>query len=207
VDDLNPQRRRLAGGNATAHGGATQAALRARGVFPVAIIDAQAKQRSLSYLVIGGHAINFYCEPRATLDVDFLVRKADQTSWSELLLAEGFKLMHDAGTFVQFSPPYGVEWRLDLMLVNDQTFEKLKQDAQPVQVLGISTLVPRPEHLIAMKLHALKHGHAKRFEKDLGDVLSLIRSASLNARSESFRRLVEQFGTMELYERILEKID
>jgi len=176
-------------------------------VFPVAIIDRQARERGLNYLVIGGHAVNFYCEPRTTLDVDFLVRKVDQQRWTELLHIEGFMIRHDGGTFVQFSPPYGIEWRLDLMLVNDQTFDRLKHEAHPVQVLGVSTLIPRPEHLIAMKLHALKHGHSERFEKDLGDVLSLIRSAELDARSGAFRGLVEQFGTMEIYERILERIE
>jgi hypothetical protein len=176
-------------------------------VFPVAIIDARAEQLSLSYLIIGGHAINYYCEPRATLDVDFLVRKTDESKWCELLTAEGFKLRNDAGTFMQFSPPYGVEWRLDLMLVNDQTFAKLQEGARTIEVLGVTALVPKPEHLIALKLHALKHGHSERFEKDLHDVLSLIRSAKIDSRSETFRLLVEQFGTKEIYEQLVQRID
>src|SRR5438132_13059823 len=98
------------------------------------IIDRQARQRGVTYLVIGGHAINYYCEPRATLDIDFLVRKADQAKWIDLLATEGFKLKRDSGTFMQFSPPYGVEWRLDLMLVNDETIKKMKACAQSVEL-------------------------------------------------------------------------
>jgi hypothetical protein len=176
------------------------------GVFPIAIIDAQAKQRALEYLLIGGHAVNYYCEPRATLDVDLLVRKAEQLRWAEFLKNEGFTLKHDGGNFLQFSPPYGVEWRLDLMLVNDQTFEKLKAGSRGVELLGIRTLLPKPEHLIALKLHALKHGHSERFEKDFGDVISLLRAAKLDARSELFRTLNEQFGSPDIYERILERL-
>jgi hypothetical protein len=43
-------------------------------------------------LVIGGHAVNVYCEPRATLDVDFMVRKEDRDAWCVFLLTEGFQL-------------------------------------------------------------------------------------------------------------------
>jgi hypothetical protein len=41
-------------------------------MFPFPIIDQKAKAASLPYLVIGGHAVNVYAEPRATLDVDVL---------------------------------------------------------------------------------------------------------------------------------------
>ena len=175
-------------------------------MFPVNLLHAKAAAAGLSYLVIGGHAVNFYCEPRATLDVDFLVRRDDQPGWRALLETEGFKLLSDQGTFVQFSPPYGVEWRLDLMLVNGETFSKLAAGARTGQLLGIDTQIPRPEHLIALKLHALKHGHPERFEKDFGDVLSLTRNAGLDPQSESFRQLFDQFGTGELYARVIQRL-
>jgi len=174
-------------------------------VFPVTLIHQKARAQGLEYLVIGGHAINVYCEPRATLDVDFLVRKEDRTKWCELLSTEGFGLRHDGQTFLQFSPPYGVEWRLDLMLVSNQTFVKMADAARPVELLGIQTQIPEPKHLIALKLHALKHGHAERLEKDLGDVLALPRNAGLDPGAESYRQLVERFGSVELYELILKR--
>lgn len=175
-------------------------------MFPVTVIHAKATAAGLAYLVIGGHAVNFYCEPRATLDVDFLVRRSDESKWRELLAAEGFKVFNDQQAFLQFSPPYGIEWRLDLMLVNDSTFTKLLAGARSEQLLGIRTLIPRPEHLIALKLHALKHGHQERFEKDFGDVITLTRNSGLDPKSESFRQLFDQFGTHELYERVLQRL-
>jgi hypothetical protein len=177
-------------------------------MFPVNLIHDKSQQAGLEYLIIGGHAINAYCEPRATLDVDFLVRKSDLTQWRRLLEEEGFKLMHEGRTFVRFSPPYGVEWRLDLMLVNDQTFEKMRADARTVNIIGIQSCIPRPEpeHLIALKLHALKHGHPERFEKDFGDVIALTRNAGCDVRSDGYRQLCSQFGTPELHERILQRL-
>jgi hypothetical protein len=172
-------------------------------VFPVNILHAKAKERGLDFLLIGGHAVNAYCEPRATLDVDFLVRKDDRAKWIDLLAAEGFKIKHDGDTFLQFGPPYGTPWDLDLMLVNAETFAKLKAAAREIQTLGISTYVPSAEHLISLKLHALKFGPARRLERDLPDVLSLIRNTGIDPRSEAFKRQIEQFGTQEIYERIL----
>lgn len=175
-------------------------------VFPVTLIHAKAQQAGLEYLVIGGHAVNVYCEPRVTLDVDFLVRKDQQAQWSELLVAEGFRADHVGPTFVRFTPPYGVEWRVDLMLVSPETFEKMRATAQPKTLLGIQALIPRPEHLIALKLHALKHGNQERFEKDFMDVIALTRNANLDARSAVYRQLFDQFGTAELYERVLQRL-
>ena len=175
-------------------------------MFPINLLHSKATAAGLSYLVIGGHAVNFYCEPRATLDVDILVRRDDHSRWRELLEREGFKLHSAHENFLQFSPPYGIEWRLDLMLVSDATFTKLAADARSGELLGIRTLIPRPEHLIALKLHALKHGHQERFEKDFGDVRALTRNAGLDPQSESFRLLFDQFGTQELYERVVQRL-
>ena len=173
-------------------------------MFPVNIIHAKAEQLGLKYLVIGGHAVNSYGTPRSTLDVDFLVYKDDRQTWTNLLLNEGFKVMHDGGNFVQFSPPYGTNWNLDIMLVNHETFTKLHSAARQVVMLGITTLVPSAEHLIGLKLHALKFGPERRRGQDLADVIMLIRNAGIDPRSESFKGLVIQFGTQEIYEQILE---
>ena len=175
-------------------------------MFPVTLLHEKVRQFGLEYLVIGGHAVNAYCEPRATLDVDFLVCRNELARWKELLTAEGFKLDHEGPTFVRFNPPYGVEWRLDLMLVNAETFQKMRGAAQTKKLLSIESLVPRPEHLIALKLHALKHGHAERFEKDFIDVIALTRNAGLDPRSPDYRQIFNQFGTMELYERVLQRL-
>lgn len=175
-------------------------------VFPVNIIHAKAEQLGLKYLVIGGHAVNSYGEPRNTVDVDFLVCKDDRHTWTSLLEKEGFKLAHDGGNFIQFSPPYGTEWNLDVMLVNRETFSKLHAEGRQVVMLGVTTLVPSPLHLISLKLHALKYGSDRRHSKDLMDVLTLIRNTGINPRSKPFKELIDQYGTHEIYEQILREV-
>jgi hypothetical protein len=97
-------------------------------------------------------------------------------------------------------------WRLDLMLVRPETFRKMRDAARPTGLLGVQTLVPTPEHLIALKLHALRYGSRERFEKDFMDVVALTRNAGLDVKSDSYRQLFAQFGTMELYELILKRL-
>jgi hypothetical protein len=175
-------------------------------VFPVTIIHAKAEQLGLKYLVIGGHAVNAYGTPRTTLDIDFLICRDDLQTWTSLLLKEGFKVMNTGNNFVQFSPPYGTDWNLDLMLVNRGTWAKLHTAARQAVMLGITTLVPSVEHLIGLKLHVLKFGPEHRRDQDLVDVLTLVRNAEIDPRSESFKKLIDQFGTQEIYERILRAV-
>jgi hypothetical protein len=173
----------------------------AAAVFPVTLIHDKARQAGLEYLVIGGHAVNAYGIPRATLDVDFLGRRDDRARWRTLLEAEGFSLFRDDENFMQFAPPYGTEWRLDVMLVNAPTFAKLAAGARSVQCLGVETRVPCAEHLIALKLHALRHGPAHRESKDFLDILTLVRAANLDVNSPALQATFDRYGTPELYER------
>lgn len=175
-------------------------------VFPVTVIHEKATQLRLPYLVIGGHAINAYGEPRSTLDVDLAVRKEDRTGWSALLQAEGFRPYREETNFAQFSPPYGVPWRLDLMLVNAETFNKLAASARLVKCLGVETRVPSAEHMVAMKLHAIKYGPPERFDKDFADILTLARSGNLIADPTALKEIFDRYGTSALYEQFRAKL-
>jgi len=175
-------------------------------MFPLALVHTKSQELDLPYLLIGGHAVNTYAEPRATLDVDFLIRQEDEPHWRRMILAEGFSLHRDAGNFVQFSPPYGVNWRLDFMLVNAATFEKLQAGSRPVSCLGIATRVPSPQHLIALKLHAMVNGPPDRFEKDFGDIVSVARSLELDPDAAALKEIFSRYGKPEIYEQFRRRL-
>jgi hypothetical protein len=174
-------------------------------MFPVTIIHAKAQQLGLLYLVIGGHAVNAYCEPRTTLDVDLLVRKEDGPRWRELLTAEGFRLRNECENFVQFSPPYGVSFRVDLMLVNDSTFAKLHSTARRIMCLGTEALIPTALNLIALKIHAIRHGPAERKNKDWLDIENLVRAMAINLRDPELIEVFHRQGALELYAELLKR--
>ncbi len=162
-------------------------------MFPLEIIHAKIAEAKLRHLLIGGQAFNTYSNSRATLDVDFLIPSNEKDRWKEVLELEGFRVKQDGGTFVQFSPPYGLNWPLDLMLVNEQTFGKLEADSRDVECLGIKTRVPSPVHLIALKLHAVVNGPRERNEKDFPDIIALTQLANLDPRSEELRDTFKKY--------------
>ena len=174
-------------------------------MFPVNVIHEKAQKQGLAYLVIGGHAVNAYCEPRGTLDVDFLVRKADAPRWGALLTSEGFQLKNEGANFLQFSPPYGVDFRLDLMLVNDTAFAKLRETARPARCLGVEVLIPTALNLIALKIHATRYGPAERKNKDWLDVENLVRASGMDPAGQEIRTVFHRQGTPELYAEFLKR--
>ncbi len=174
-------------------------------MFPVNLIHDKAQKLGLAYLVIGGHAVNVYCEPRATLDVDFLVRKDDGPRWRALLTAEGFRLKNDGENFLQFSPPYGVDFRLDLMLVNDSTFAKLYETARRIPCLGTEAPIPTALNLIALKIHAIRHGPAERRNKDWLDIENLVRAIGMDPRGQDLHEVFHRQDTPELYAEFLKR--
>jgi predicted nucleotidyltransferase len=80
----------------------------------------------------------------------------------------------------------------------------MKAAAKEVQIEDLSFLVPCLDHLLALKLHALKHGPSRRGYKDLMDVLSLVDANRIDVRSDKFRSLCHKYGDAKIYERILD---
>ena len=55
-------------------------------------------------------------------------------------------------------------------------------------------------HLLALKCHAIKHGHPGRIVKDADDVLRLVAANKLDMNEPGMRDLFLKHGTAELYE-------
>ena len=165
-------------------------------------ISSESRKRGLPFLVIGGLAVNFHGCPRDTADLDLLIAQDARGQWLSLLLELGYTIYQEKGAFVQLSPPKEGAWPVDLMLVREPTFSPILAAGIRTEMFGVDVIVPALEHLLALKLHALKHGHIGRYLKDFLDVENLIRVNRMEVHSEKVRRLFEKYGTMELYDRI-----
>jgi predicted nucleotidyltransferase len=165
-------------------------------------IDAETCKRHLQFLVIGGLAISQYGYSRDTADLDIFICQNDRTKWLELFSQLRYTVFHDGGNFIQLSPPEQNAWPVDLMLVKAKTFKPMFAASRKVNLYGINVRIPSLEHLIALKLHALKNTRLHRFLKDFLDVENLIRINKLDMKSEIIRQLFAKYGTMELYEKV-----
>ena len=172
----------------------------------IAIAD-EAEQAQLRFLVIGGLAVVSYGHARSTVDADFAIPRRDLAAWKELLSKFGYTVRHEQNAFSQFSPPFHNMWPVDLLLLNDGTFDKLAQAARLNSVAGKPRPVPCALHLIAMKLHAAKHGPADRRDQDIGDIVELIRLEHLYVNAEDFLAVCRDYGTEELQNEIRKRLN
>jgi len=94
-------------------------------------------------------------------------------------------------------------WPVDIILVNDRTFDLMKSEAREFRIGGVPCLISSVDHLIAMKLHALKHTGEQRLRKDGIDIVELAERHDIDLRGKGFRKLSERFADTRIYERIL----
>lgn len=158
----------------------------------------------LRCLIIGAHALSFYGVTRETADLDLLANRNDRARWELELVQAGYRRFHGSENFAQFTPPTRSAWPVDLMFVREHTFSRMLGESRKITVHGKTFAVPALEHLLALKLHALKYTHPRRTIKDFQDVVELIRShpADLPIGSERMRALFERYGTLEWHEKV-----
>lgn len=167
------------------------------------ILESEAGTRGLGFLIIGAHAINQYGFSRDTSDIDLLIRRDDREQWLSLFHQLAYTIYNDRPNFLQLSAPRDKIWPVDLMLVNDATWSKLAPEAVLVSIGNARCKIPKLQHLIALKVHAMKFGHARRFLKDFLDVVGLIKTNRLEVASDEIREIFERYGTSDLYEKVV----
>lgn len=169
----------------------------------LSVLGQRARARGLAFLLIGGHAVIGHGYPRNTFDLDLAVPRPALGEWRAFVLALGYTLHREGPTFVQFNPPDALTLPLDLMVVGEETFRQLEAAAvaAPVFTAGMRMVCLR--HLLALKSHAIRHGHSGRVEKDVDDVIGLVRSNGVDVAEPEWRELFLKYGPPELHEKLL----
>ena len=162
---------------------------------------------TIPFLVIGGHAINAYTHVRTTYDLDILMAedslealKAELTTWK-------MKFEGRTTTFARFKLllPDSAPYTLDVMLVNSATFKKLYPTRILQKVGAYSYSVPAPEHLIALKLHALQNEARKKKEIDYTDIQQLIRGCGLSLSDPKLKEVIQRYAPSDIKARLEEE--
>jgi hypothetical protein len=169
------------------------------------LISALSKKENISCVLIGGFAVNYYKVTRQTADADFLINKEDFDKIVGLLEEAGFKQDYTQETFARLKGNSTYLMDLDFMFVDKETLEKIIKDGKETSIAGQKFIVPSLNHLIALKLHAIKYNPKGREFKDLLDIIELIRVNKVNIKTNEFKNLCLKFGTEELYRKILKE--
>jgi len=137
-------------------------------------------ERHWRYALVGGVALAVYGNPRLTLDLDIVTEGAAQDTLVAWMEAAGYATLHRSTGFSNHRHPSPDRGRVDFIYVRDETAAKLF--AGVVVAPGPADRpvpVPRKEHLIAMKVQAMKNDPTRTLQ-DLADVSYLLKLAGTN---------------------------
>jgi len=174
---------------------------------PFQIVSDACQQTGVAVLLVGGHALGAYGHQRLTQDVDFLIDERDLQKLKTALLEKEYPEALQSPVVSRLGNPDKGDVLIDLMPIDSETFRKMRAEAKEEIYFDRKFLVPKLEHLIAMKLHALRQQFEKRKTKDLPDVAELVKRNKIDPQSSEFRTLCLKFGSEKLYEELLRFLD
>lgn len=157
------------------------------------------EREGIPYALAGGNALLAWGHQRPTHDVDFVVDGIHRSR----VLAYAESLGYET-TFASegFSNHYHREQafgHVDFLYVYDQTAEVFFTDTPHRQTFGLDLPVLRPEHLIAMKVHAMKQ-RPMRVLIDAPDIAYLMRLPGLDRKR--VREYFVQHGLLKIYDEL-----
>ncbi|MCB1033564.1 MAG: nucleotidyl transferase AbiEii/AbiGii toxin family protein [Acidobacteria bacterium] len=153
--------------------------------------------RQRRWALIGGVALAAYGFARTTLDLDLVVDADAQEEIVRFMEELGFKTLYCSTAYSNHLHADPVRGRVDFLYVRVPTSDRLFAEAEERKgPRGIPVRVPKPEHLIAMKVLAIKGDPSRTFQ-DLADIRFL---ASLpGVRHDQIRRQFERHGLLDRY--------
>ena len=128
------------------------------------------------FAVIGGVALAAYGHPRMTLDLDLVSEAAAQDTIVAFMESRGFVTLYRSAGYSNHRHADRRHGRVDFMYVRGETaarvFSGLRRLPGPG---GRPIAVPRPEHLAAMKVQAMKDAPERTWQEmaDIGYLLKL----------------------------------
>jgi hypothetical protein len=157
-------------------------------------------QRGVRHAVAGAIALHAHGLTRATSDLDLVVEVEAQEALLGFLDSLGYERLYVSEGFsnhLHSEPAWG---RLDFIYVDHHTADLLFARATRVQLFpDASALVPRPEHLAAMKVLAMKNDPTRAL-REMADIQSLLELPGVD--EGEVRGYFEKHGLLERYDEI-----
>ncbi len=150
------------------------------------------EQRGFRHALVGGLALAAYGLARTTLDLDLAVEAASQPQVVAFLESVGYETLYRSEGYSNHLHPDPVRGRIDLVYIDPVTANALFPAARAFPgPAGRQILVPKPEHLAAMKVAAMKSDPSRVFQ-DLADVRFLLELPGVDR--EEIRSYFEKHG-------------
>lgn len=126
------------------------------------------------YAVIGGIALAAYGLARTTVDVDLAVESAAQDDLIRFLESRGYETLNRSRGYSNHLHPDSERGSLDFVYVGGETADRLFAAFRRLQGPGGTEIpVPKPEHLAALKVLAMKNDPGRTFQ-EMADIRFLL---------------------------------
>jgi hypothetical protein len=153
------------------------------------------------WALVGGLAVEAHGFVRATQDLDVVTEASAQPTILPFMDSLGYERLHVSAGFSNHAHVDPALGRVDLIYVDAPTADRLFADCRSVPWTGGRTvLVPSPEHLIAMKVHAMKNDASRTFA-EMADIQFLMRLPGTDRLR--VRHYFETAGLLARYDELL----
>ena len=122
-----------------------------------------------------------------------------------LLTEEGFKEVACTGSFARYSSPSVYHYDVDVLIVDEHSLKSMLEKSRQFESGHAVFRVPCAEHMIQLKLHAMKNNPRREF-KDIGDVVSILRNTPSINTGEDLKELCNRYAPAGVYEKIMEAL-
>jgi len=156
------------------------------------------------FALAGAFALHAYGLARATSDLDFVTEARVRERLVTFLETLGYETLHSSRGYSNHLHPEPELGRVDMIYVDEETADKLFESPGATFRLGGRELsVPRPEHLAAMKVHAMKNDPGRVFQ-EMADIRFLLQLEGVDERE--IRGYFEKAGLREKFDEIKRSI-
>jgi len=157
----------------------------------------------IHYALVGGLALGAWGIPRATVDIDFLVRRDDLEKIEWIMQRLSYECRHRSENVSQYVSPAGLFGEVDFLHAFRQTSLEMLQRAEKREVFGgaLRINVLQPEDLIGLKLQAIKNDPSRE-SSDIADIENLLYAHAGSVDWPLVEEYFTLFDMQEIYERI-----
>ena len=161
------------------------------------MVSAFLDSKGYRFALIGGVALAAYGLARTTLDLDLLVESRGQEDLIAFLEANGFATLHRSTGYSNHLHPDPARGRLDCVYIGGSTGEEVFAACRIARAPGgLELPLPKPEHLAALKVVAMKNDPGRAFQ-EMADIRFLLQLPQVD-RLEVVNRRRRHLGKLPL---------
>ena len=156
--------------------------------------------RGYRYALVGAFALHAYGISRATSDLDLIVEADARAELISFLESLGYETLHASAGYSNHLHALLALGRIDCIYVEGRTADRLFEGAKEMGAFqGIKVRVPRPEHLCAMKVLAMKNDPSRALQ-EMADIQHLLELPEID--EGEVRGYFERHGLIEAFHEI-----